>query len=94
MPDYTNHHQQIGSIGGLRRAAMQTNEDTRKAAAQAARMARYDAQVPADVTDPVERARRRDLLLRADMKELGRRSGISRRKGKPGRQGTPKSDAA
>lgn len=93
MPDYTSHHRQIGSVGGLRRAAMQTNEDARKAAAQAARMARYDAQIPADVTDPVERARRRDLLLRADMKELGRRSGLARRKGKPS-QATPKSDAA
>lgn len=98
MPDYTNHHRQIGRSGGLTRAARQTNEDGRKAAAQAARMARYDAQIPADVTDPVERARRRDMLLRADMAELGRRSALARSGGNRSRKGTPpatpRSDAA
>ncbi|TDC25946.1 hypothetical protein E1211_30540 [Micromonospora sp. 15K316] len=80
MAEATTHHQQIGRIGGLRRAALRTNEEGRKAAAQAARMARYDAQVPADITDETERARIRALLLRADMAELARRSAVKRRR--------------
>lgn len=83
MPDYSRHHQQVGRIGGLTRAALGTNEEGRKAAAQAARMKRYLDKVPADVTDPDERARRAHLLLRADMSNLGRRSGIARRKATP-----------
>ena len=91
MADYSKHHRQIGAVGGMRRAARLTNEDGRKAAAQAARMARYDAMIPPEITDDKERARRRDLLLRADMQELARRSAIARSKG-----GTrkPRRDAA
>ncbi|MCX5066586.1 hypothetical protein OOJ91_11930 [Micromonospora lupini] len=81
MPERSRHHQQIGSMGGLTRAALKTNEDGRKAAAQAARMRRYDAKVPAHITDPVERAQAADLLMRADMKNLGRLSGLARSKG-------------
>ncbi|MFY1595416.1 hypothetical protein [Micromonospora sp. WMMD737] len=81
MPERLTHHQHIGRTGGLVRAARQTNEAGRKAAAQAARMARYDAQIPDDITDPVERARRCDLLLRAEMAERGRQSALARRNG-------------
>ncbi len=91
MPDYSDHHSKIGRRGGLTRAALGTNEEGRKAAAQAARMARYDAMIPADITDDTERARRRDLLLRADMAELGRRSALAR---SGGRRRQPKRDAA
>lgn len=80
MREVSRHHQQIGRIGGLRRAARRTNEDARKAAAQAARMARYDAQIDPAITDEAERARLRDLLLRADMADLARRSADKRRK--------------
>lgn len=86
MPDYSNHHRQIGAIGGLIRAARQTNEDGRKAAAQAARMARFDKLIPADVTDPDERARRRNLLLKAEMRELARRSALARSGGRKTRR--------
>ncbi|MFC0504280.1 hypothetical protein [Micromonospora costi] len=78
MSEVSRHHQQIGKVGGLRRAARRTNEAGRKAAAQAARMARYDAQIPSEITDEVERARLRDALLRADMAELARRSAVKR----------------
>lgn len=83
MADYSRHHQLIGRVGGLTRAALRTNEDARKKAARAARLRRYDARVPADITDPIERAKAIDLLMRADMANLGRKSGIARRGGKP-----------
>jgi len=76
---YSKHHVMAGRIGGLTRAARQTNEADRKEAAARARMRRYDALVPAEITDPDERARRRDLLLRADMTRLAKRSAEKRR---------------
>lgn len=80
MADYSKHHQQAGRVGGLTRAARGTNEAGRKAAAQSARMRRFDAQIPADITDEAERARRRNLLLRAEMANLARLSAAKRAK--------------
>lgn len=80
MADYSDHHARAGKLGGLVRAARGTNEEGRKAAAASARMRKYDAQIPDSVTDPVERARRAHLLLRADMTRLAYKSAAKRTK--------------
>jgi hypothetical protein len=80
MPDYSNHHRLAGRIGGLTRAARGTNEEHRKSRAKAGFMARFYAQVPAHITDDVERARRADLLMRAHMAGISKRSADTRRK--------------
>lgn len=80
MPDYSKHHQQAGAIGGLVRAARKTNEDYRKARAAEGRMRRFLAQVPDEITDPVERMKSAQLLQRAHMKRIAKKSAESRRK--------------
>jgi hypothetical protein len=80
MPDYTNHHQLAGRIGGLVSAARRTNEDHRKTAAAEGRMRRFLEQVPAEVTDPAERMRRALLLQRAHMQRIAKKSADIRRK--------------
>jgi hypothetical protein len=83
MADYSKHHKQVGAIGGLTRAARQTNEDGRKAAAKAGFMARFMAEVPDEVTDETERARLANLALRAHMRRLSVKSAQKRGKPKP-----------
>ena len=80
MADFSNHHSLAGRIGGLRRAALGTNEDHRKERAKAGFMQRFLDQVPADITDDVERARRAQLLLRAHMAGITKKSADKRRK--------------
>ncbi|GAA2064006.1 hypothetical protein [Polymorphospora rubra] len=80
MADYSKHHKMAGKIGGLTRAARQTNEEGRKAAAKTGFMRRFYAQVPAEVTDPAERARLANLALRAHMARLAKRSAELRTK--------------
>lgn len=80
MANYANHHKQAGKIGGLTRALRQTNEEGRKAAAAKGRMARFYAQVPDHITDPVERARLAELAQRIHMSDLARRSAQKRAK--------------
>lgn len=83
MADYSKHHARAGKIGGLMRAARGTNEEGRKAAAERGRMARFFAEVPDSVTDPIERARRAHLAMRAHMSLLAKKSAESRAKPKP-----------
>jgi hypothetical protein len=85
LPDqYSKHHARAGRIGGIVRGALKTNEEGRKAAARRTRMSKYDDMIPPGVTDPVDRARRRDALLRADMVRLAKKSAEKRAKPKPG----------
>jgi hypothetical protein len=79
MSDYSSHHSLAGKIGGLTRAALGTNEEYRKARAAEGRMKRFLDQVPADVTDPTERMRRAELLQRAHMTRIAKKSAESRR---------------
>ena len=82
MPDYSRHHQQIGRQGGLKSYAVRTpeQEERRKAAAAAGRMRRFLEQVPASVTDPVERAKKAAALQRAHMQDIARKSAANRTK--------------
>jgi hypothetical protein len=80
MPDYSNHHQLAGRIGGLTRAARGTNEQHRKDRAKAGFMARFYAQIPAEITDEAERTRRAVLLMRAHMAGIAKKSADIRRK--------------
>jgi hypothetical protein len=70
--DPSRHHQQIGRIGGLTSAAVRTpeQEQRRKVAAAAGRMRRFLEQVPDEITDPAERARRAALLQQAHMQRI------------------------
>lgn len=80
MPDYSKHHQQAGRIGGMVRAALKTNEDYRKERAAEGRMRRFLEQVPAEITDPVERMKSAEMLQRAHMTRIAKKSADSRRK--------------
>lgn len=80
MTDYSNHHQLAGRIGGLTRAALGTNEQHRKDRAAEGRMKRFLDQVPAEITDETERARRAHLLMRAFMARIAKKSADKRRK--------------
>lgn len=80
MADYSNHHSLAGRIGGLTRSALKTNEEHRKARAKAGFMRRFLDQIPADITDEVERARCAQLLLRAHMAGIAKKSADKRRK--------------
>ena len=80
MPDFSTHHRSAGRIGGLTRAALGTNEEFRKQRAAEGRMRRFLDQVPADVTDPVERTKRALLLQRAEMTRIAQKSAERRRK--------------
>lgn len=82
MPDYSQHHRQAGRIGGLTRAALQTNEEHRKQRAAEGRMKRFLEQIPAEVTDPNERMTRALLLQKAHMQRIAMKSAAARR-GKP-----------
>lgn len=86
MADYSKHHARAGKIGGLTRAALKTNEEGRKAAAAEGRMRRFFEQVPAHITDPVERAQAAQLLQRAHMSSLAKRSAERRAKPAPQRR--------
>ena len=86
MADYSQHHSRAGRAGGLTRAALQTNEAGRIAAAASARMARYDAQVPDHITDPVKRAQAAHLLMRAHMTKLAKKSAEKRARPQPQRR--------
>jgi hypothetical protein len=48
--------------------------------ARAAALARFDAMVPAEITDPEERARRAAHLRKAFYVEIGRKGAAARRK--------------
>lgn len=80
MPDYSQHHKRAGAIGGLTRAALGTNEEYRKQRAAEGRMRRFLDMLPAEVTDPIERARRAELLQRAHMTRIAKKSADARRK--------------
>jgi hypothetical protein len=84
MPDYSQHHRQIGRIGGLISAATRTPEQeaNRKAAAAAGRMRRFLDQVPDQITDPIERQRRALLLQKAHMQAIAIKSAAKRSKPK------------
>lgn len=82
MTENSSRHKLAGRIGGLTRAARKTNEQHRKDRAKAGFMARFHALVPAEITDPVERARRAELFMRAHMAAIGKKSADSRRKPK------------
>ena len=69
-----------GRIGGLRRAAREVDPKAAAERGQRGLAARFDAQVPAEITDPTERARRVALLRRAHMADLARKSAQSRRR--------------
>ncbi|MFI1194015.1 hypothetical protein ACH4T9_12270 [Micromonospora sp. NPDC020750] len=86
MADYTKHHTQAGKIGGLVRGALKTNEAVRKAAAAEGRMRRFFEQVPAHITDPVERAQAANLLQRAHMSRLAKKSAEGRTRAVPPKQ--------
>lgn len=68
-----------GRIGGLRRAAREIDPKAAGQRGQRGLDAHFDAQVPAEITDPAERARRIILLRRAHMADLARKSALSRR---------------
>lgn len=78
MPDM----KKLGRIGGLTSAAVRTPEQeaSRKQAAAAGRMRRFLAQVPAEVTDPIERQRKALLLEKAHMQAIALKSAERRRK--------------
>lgn len=67
-----------GRIGGLRRAARDLDPKATGQRGQRGLAAPWDAQVPAEITDPAERARRIDLLRRAHMADLARKSAKAR----------------
>ena len=68
-----------GRIGGLTRAARATTPQSITAAARDARWQRYLDQVPEFVTDPGDRARRAELLRRADMVRMSMKAAKARR---------------
>jgi hypothetical protein len=74
--------QQRGRIGGLTSYAVRTpeQEQRRKEAAAAGRMARFLEQVPAEITDPAERQRKAVALQRAHMQGIAAKSADRRRK--------------
>jgi hypothetical protein len=80
VADYTDHHARAGKLGGMTRALRKTNEEGRKEAARRGRMARFEAQVPDSVTDPVERARLVDLAMRLHMTRMAQASAQKRAK--------------
>lgn len=82
MADYSNHHRQIGKLGGMSRDLTGEGEARRKAAAEAGRMRRFYAQVPDHVTDPVERARLADRAMRLHMSRMALKSAQKRAKPK------------
>ncbi|MDM4721119.1 hypothetical protein QTQ03_16500 [Micromonospora sp. WMMA1363] len=67
-----------GRIGGLRRAARDLDPTATARSGQRGLTARFDAQVPAEITDPAERARRIGLLRRAHMADLAHKSAKAR----------------
>lgn len=80
MADHTGHHKLAGAIGGLTRAALKTNEDYRKQQAAEGRMRRFLEMVPAEITNPIERQRSAELLQRAHMSRIAKKSADLRRK--------------
>lgn len=78
MPDYSNHHAQAGRIGGMVRAARETNPRAFGERGQRGLMARFLAEVPDEITDEADRARRAHLLLRAHMSRLAMKSAAKR----------------
>lgn len=86
MADYSKHHARAGKKGGIVRGVLKTNEEGRKAAAAEGRMRRFFEQVPAHITDPVERAQAAEQLQRAHMVGLAKRSAEQRTKATPRRR--------
>lgn len=80
VAEHSKHHRQAGAIGGLTRAALKTNEDYRLARAAEGRMRRFLEMVPAEITDPVERMKSAQLLQRAHMTRIAKKSAAVRRK--------------
>ena len=80
MPDYSKHHEQAGRIGGLVRASRKTNEQHRIERSKAGFMARFLAEVPEHITDPVERQQMANLGMRAHMSRIAMKSAEARRK--------------
>lgn len=76
----TTFNQKIGKLGGLKRAALGTNEEHRKERAAAGRMKRFLDQVPAEITDPAERMRRALLLQKAHMQRIAMKSAAGRKR--------------
>jgi hypothetical protein len=68
-----------GRIGGLTRWAKELDPTAATAPARAAFLRRFDAQVPAEITDPDERTRRAEKLMRAHMIRLSDRAARARR---------------
>lgn len=68
-----------GRIGGLRRAAREIDPKAAAERGQRGLAARFDAEVPTEITDPAERARRVALLRRAHMRALALKSAQARR---------------
>lgn len=82
MPDYSSHHVDAGRIGGLVRAARATDPGALGRSGQRGLMARFEREVPAEVTDPVQRANQAQLALRAHMARLAMKS--RQKRAKPG----------
>jgi hypothetical protein len=82
MPEKSAFHVSIGREGGLKSYATRTpeQEQRRKEAAAAGRMRRFLEQVPAHVTDPIERAQKAAALQKAHMQSIARRSAVRRRR--------------
>lgn len=68
-----------GRIGGLTRAARETDPKAAARRGQRGLYARFEQQVPAEVTDPAERNRMATLALRAHMARLALASAKKRR---------------
>lgn len=69
-----------GRIGGIMRAARDTDPKATAQRGQRGLAAKFEREVPDDVTDPRERARLAHLALRAHMARLAMKSSKTRRK--------------
>jgi hypothetical protein len=69
-----------GRIGGIMRAARDTDKKATGQRGQRGLIAKFEREVPDDVTDPRERARIAGLLLKAHMARLAMKSSKARRK--------------
>jgi hypothetical protein len=75
-----NERQLAGRIGAHRSWANTSDRTARTAKARRAFEQRFEDQVPAEITDPAERARAADHLRRAYFAELALKSAQARRR--------------
>ncbi|MCG5460805.1 hypothetical protein MED01_004231 [Micromonospora sp. MED01] len=68
-----------GRIGGLTRASREIDPKAAAQRGQRGLIARFEKQVPAEVTDPAQRTRMAELALRAHMSRLAVASAKKRR---------------